>query len=294
MEIRAAGPEDVEAAAAMHDALVPYLVVTRSALTRRLATPPGPGRGAFAALDDGDLVGWASAGLIGGSEPLDGELRLLVRPEYRGRGVETELLQVTHADLRAGGAKSARVFADPADVEWAARFGYRQTRQVHYAGIDPRKAPDLPEVPSGVRLVLVTEVDPRLLYDADEVAQRTKPGDAKISSRPYDDWLADIWNSPDLAPAVSVAALYEGRVVAFTRNHGDDRRIWSRMTSTMPEYRSRGLAKLVKAAALRRAADAGIRGAYTANYDGNAPMIAVNEWLGYQRIATHAVLICPL
>jgi len=37
-----------------------------------------------------------------------------------------------------------------------------------------------------------------------------------------------------------------------------------------------------------------VRGAYTANYDGNAPMLAVNEWLGYQRIATHAVLICPL
>lgn len=294
MEIRAAGPGDVEAAVALHDALVPYLVITRSALARRLARPAGPGRGVLAALDNGELVGWATAGLIGGSVPLDGELRLLVRPEYRGRGIGTKLLEATHADLRAAGATSARVFADPASVEWAARFGYRQTRQVHYAGIDPREAPELPEVPSRVELVALTDVDPRMLYAADEVAQRTKPGDAKISSRPYDDWLAEIWNSPDLMPAVSAAAVYEGQIVAFTRNHGDDAKIWSRMTSTMPEYRGRGLAKLVKTAALRRAGSAGIQGAYTANYDGNAPMLAVNEWLGYQRIATHAVLICPL
>ena len=37
-----------------------------------------------------------------------------------------------------------------------------------------------------------------------------------------------------------------------------------------------------------------MQAAYTANYDGNTPMIAVNEWLGYYRVATHAVLICPL
>ena len=55
-----------------------------------------------------------------------------------------------------------------------------------------------------------------------------------------------------------------------------------------------GLAKLVKSAALHRAADAGVQGAYTANYDGNTPMLAVNAWLGYDRVATHAVLICPL
>jgi GNAT superfamily N-acetyltransferase len=294
MEIRAAEPGDVDSSLAMHDALVPYQVITRSALTRRLAGPAVPGRATFAAVDNGDVVGWATTGLIGGSDPLDGEVRVLVRPGYRGRGIGTTLLEATHADLRAAGATTVRVFADPSTVGWAARFGYRQTRQVHYAGVDPTKTPDLPGIPSGVELVPLTEVDPRQLYAADDVAQRTKPGDAKISSWPYDDWLADIWNAPDLVPEVSVAAVYEHRVIAFTRSHGDRIKIWSRMTATMPEYRGRGLAKLVKAAALHRAAEAGVRGAYTANYDGNAPMLAVNEWLGYDRVTTHAVLICPL
>jgi GNAT superfamily N-acetyltransferase len=294
MEIRAAGPGDLDQALALHDQLVPYLVTTRGALVRRLAWPTAPGRATFAALDGGELVGWATTGLIGGSEPLDGELRVLVRPECRRRGIGTRLLEATHANLRDAGATTARVFADPASVEWAGRFGYRQTRQVHYAGIDPRKAPEQPEPPTAVQLVPLTEVEPEALYAADVVAQRTKPGDAKISARPYDEWLAAVWESADTVLDLSVAARYRDEIVAFTMGLGDHTMIWSKMTSTLPEYRGRGLAKLVKSAALHRAANAGVQGAYTANYDGNAPMIAVNEWLGYHRIATHAVLICPL
>ena len=294
MEIRAAGPEDVEQALALHDELVPYLVITRGGLVRRLGQPAEPGQATFAALVDGELAGWATTGLIGGSDPLDGELRVLVRPEYRGQGIGTQLLEATHANLRAAGATSARVFADPAAVEWASRFGYRQTRQVHYAGIDPRKVPEQPEPPSAVRLVPLTDVEPEALYAADVVAQRTKPGDAKISARPYAEWRAAVWESDDTVLDLSMAALYRDQVVAFTMGLGDHTMIWSKLTSTLPEYRGRGLAKLVKAAALHRAAAAGVQAAYTANYDGNTPMLAVNEWLGYHRIATHAVLICPL
>jgi len=294
MEIRAAEAGDVDAAIEFHDALAPYLVVTRTALTRRLQAPPALGLGTYAAVDAGEVVGWASTALIPGSDPLDGQLRVLVRPDHRGRGIGTKLLEATHDDLRAAGATTARVFADPSTVEWAARWGYRQTRQVHYAGIDPRRAPEVPGVPTGVEIVGLSEVDPRKLYEADEIAQRTKPGDAKITTRPYDDWLAGIWQSPSTVLDLSTAATYQDQVIAFTLGNGDHTKIWSQMTATMPEYRGRGLAKLVKCAALHRAAAAGVRGAYTANYDGNAPMLAVNDWLGYDRVATHAVLICPL
>ncbi|MEU4602431.1 GNAT family N-acetyltransferase [Kribbella sp. NPDC023972] len=294
MEIRRAEPGDVDGAIALHDAHAPYLVVTPSALRNGLSAVRVPGRGTFAAVDAGEVVGWASTGLIAGSEPLDGQLRVLVRPDHRGRGIGTKLLAATHDELRSGGATSARVFADPSAVEWAARWGYKQTRLVHYAGIDPRKAPDLPSVPSGVELVPLNEVDPRSLYEADLVAQRTKPGDARITTRPYDDWLDGVWKSPAMVLDLSMAAVYEDQVIAFTLGHGDHTKIWSQMTATMPDYRGRGLAKLVKCAALHRAADAGVQAAYTANYDGNAPMIAVNEWLGYYRVTTHAVLICPL
>jgi GNAT superfamily N-acetyltransferase len=294
MEIRRAEPGDVEGAIALHQAHTPYLVITASALRRGLGSAPVPGRGTFAAVDAGEVVGWASTGLIAGSDPLDGQLRVLVRPDHRGRGIGAKLLEATHEELRSAGATSARVFAEPSTIEWAARWGYQQTRMVHYAGIDPRKAPDLPGIPSGVQLVPLNEVDPRSLYEADVVAQRTKPGDAKITTRPYDDWLAGVWKSPAMVLDLSMAVVYEGQVIGFTLGNGDHTKIWSQMTATMPEFRGRGLAKLVKCASLHRAADAGVEAAYTANYDGNTPMLAVNEWLGYNRVATHAVLICPL
>jgi GNAT superfamily N-acetyltransferase len=295
MQIRPAELSDLETAVALHDELVPYLVYTAADLRHRLSAEKRPGHGIFAAFsDDGKLVGWASDGVIPGSEPLDGELRLMVHPDHRGAGIGTKLLEATHEDLRAAGATSARVFADPATVDWASRWGYVQTRQVHYAEIDPRKVPALPAVPDGVSLVPLRDLDPRLVYEADVIAQRTKPGDAKITTPPYDDWIAGVWESPGTMLDLSLAAVDGERVIGFTRSSGDHHKIWSKMTATMPEHRGQGLAKLVKCAALRRAAAAGVRGAFTANYDGNQPMLAVNDWLGYRRTATHAVLVCPL
>jgi hypothetical protein len=48
----------------------------------------------------------------------------------------------------------------------------------------------------------------------------------------------------------------------------------------------RGLAKLAKADSLRRARAAGLTDAFAGNGAENAPMPAVNRWLGYERCAT--------
>jgi RimJ/RimL family protein N-acetyltransferase len=58
--------------------------------------------------------------------------------------------------------------------------------------------------------------------------------------------------------------------------------IWSNLTGTIPAYRGRGLAKVVKSAALTRSREAGFVTAYTGNDSNNVPMLAVNRWLGYQ------------
>jgi len=66
------------------------------------------------------------------------------------------------------------------------------------------------------------------------------------------------------------------------------------MTGTIPAHRGRGLAKLVKSVALRRAAQAGVSGAFTSNDDENGPMLAVNNWLGYRRVQTQFGLLPSL
>ncbi|MGG8409600.1 hypothetical protein ACM614_24885, partial [Streptomyces sp. 12297] len=51
-------------------------------------------------------------------------------------------------------------------------------------------------------------------------------------------------------------------------------------------FRGRGLAKLAKHTALRRARAAGCTEAFTGNDTGNEPMLAVNKWFGYEICAT--------
>jgi RimJ/RimL family protein N-acetyltransferase len=63
------------------------------------------------------------------------------------------------------------------------------------------------------------------------------------------------------------------------------------MTATVPEHRGRGLARLAKITALRRA---GARFAYTGNDESNLPMLAVNTRLGYRPVATQWSCVATL
>ncbi len=107
-----------------------------------------------------------------------------------------------------------------------------------------------------------------------------------MDSVEYEQWFEEIWQGPALDKSLSVAAMAGDEMVAFTVIETAGDRAWSGMTGTIPAYRGRGLAKLVKSVALRRAAAAGITAAYTSNDDENGPMLAVNNWLGYQRVQT--------
>jgi GNAT superfamily N-acetyltransferase len=92
------------------------------------------------------------------------------------------------------------------------------------------------------------------------------------------------WNNPDSRRDLSFAVLDGDRVLSFVTTTADPDRgvIWSNLTGTVPSDRGRGLAKVVKSHALAAARDAGFVTASTGNDAGNAPMLAVNRWLGYR------------
>jgi RimJ/RimL family protein N-acetyltransferase len=135
-------------------------------------------------------------------------------------------------------------------------------------------------------VVPLATVEPRLVYDVDIAASQDEPGDMPIQPVAFDEWLEDIWRSPSLDLDLSVGVLDAATCVAFTAVETDADRAWSGMTGTLPAYRGRGLAKVAKSVALRRAADAGITTAYTSNDEANAAMLAINTWLGYTRVAS--------
>jgi RimJ/RimL family protein N-acetyltransferase len=116
-------------------------------------------------------------------------------------------------------------------------------------------------------------------YDA---AGAWSPGGARVSAQEL--WRF-IFERPDLSWEGSFVVVDEGgRLVSLASLVVDTvaGRAENDWTATLPELRGRKLALLAKLATIRWAREAGIREIVTANDDYNAPMLALNERLGYR------------
>jgi len=95
-------------------------------------------------------------------------------------------------------------------------------------------------------------------------------------------WLA----SPDTDPRWFFIAKEGERVVGlsvlvFPPVQGN---VWTGFTGVVRSHRRRGIARAVKAAILRRAVETGVERVRTDNDTTNAPMLHINEDLGYHRL----------
>jgi GNAT superfamily N-acetyltransferase len=288
MQIRPVLADDAEEVARLRRETFGYKVLSADA-ARHMITVQSPGERflALVAESGGRLVGWGSAGLnVWTSDEGKGNLSIYVHPDHRKAGIGRALSDRLHDHLREIGAVRVSTTATADGLEFARGQGYDGSRQVHYAGVDPRVLPEQPATPDGIELVTIDQLEPRQLYLADSISSLDEPGDSPLDAVSYEDWLEEIWNSPGANHELGVAALAGDEVAAFTVLERDGDRVWTGMTGTVAAYRGRGLAKLVKSVCLRRAAAAGVTGAFTSNDDENGPMLAINNWLGYRRIAT--------
>jgi GNAT superfamily N-acetyltransferase len=283
-EIRTAGPEDAVGIARVWAAAMPQLVKTARGIEAELRSSRR--RVALIAVDGSDVVGYGNVYL-----PDEGEqaprvrISVQVPPDLRKRGIGGALAEAICAEAaKAGAASLLVVVADDAESkEFATRRGFTIGRRLGHSSADLSAVPSPAPAPEGLRVVDYEQVDPHELWLA--VAAVADGDPSGLSQRPpYDEWLATEWSHPDLRRDLSVAVLDGDTVVSFVTTTADpDRRvIWSNLTGTIPAARGRGLAKVVKSAALTRARDAGFVTALTGNDAANAPMLAVNKWLGYQ------------
>jgi len=293
MRIREVTADDAEAVSRLRRETYSYSVMS-PAFVRHLITVRSPAERflALVAQDGDEVVAWGSAGLnVWTRDAGQSDLSIYVHPQRRRLGIGSELAERLQSHLREVGATRVRSFATPAGMEFGVNLGYEPSREMHYSGVDPRVLPEQPATPDGIRIATLDTVEPRQVFVADTTASLDEPGDSPLDSVDYDDWIEEIWNSPGSDKSLSVAAMAGDEIACFTAIERDGDRAWSGMTGTIPEYRGRGLAKLVKSVALRRCAEAGIVGAFTSNDDANVAMLAVNEWLGYRRIETQTSLL---
>jgi GNAT superfamily N-acetyltransferase len=294
-DLRLDMPADAEGYARVRHLALPYILFTPDSV-RHLVTHSHPDAHfrQLIAVEDGEVIGAAGVALAHDStEPGQGYLNIYVRPDRTHRGAGRLLTRAAEEHLAAVGASKLYtwVLDEPANRAFAERHGYTRGRPAHFLRLDLANGtlPPLPEVPRGVELRSAAEFadDPRPLFELDAETVRDEPGEVSIEFTDYDAWLEQTWKHPLLDRELTMAAVVDGRPVAFSVAYTDGATRYSTaMTGTARAHRGRGLAKLAKIHSLYRARAAGITEAFTGNDAGNDPMIAINKWLGYEICAT--------
>jgi GNAT superfamily N-acetyltransferase len=284
VEVRRAVPGDGAGIAAVLAASLPHLVKTARGADAELRSSTT--RLVVLALDGDTAVGFGNVYLPDPADPAPRvRVAVQVMPEHRGRGVGQALLtEIERVAIEAGGVSLLAVAeGDDRSQHFAQQRGFVVGRQMSHSTARLADAPDPVDPPAGLRLTTYEELAPRPVYDATIAVIGGDPSGLSFVG-PYEDWLATGWNHPDQRRDLSIALLDGDQVVSFVTTTADPERgvIWSNLTGTVPAYRGRGLAKVVKSHALRRAHLAGLETASTGNDAANAPMLTVNQWLGYR------------
>ncbi|GIJ28642.1 GNAT family N-acetyltransferase [Micromonospora qiuiae] len=288
MLVRAAHPNDAPAVVALRTLVFPFLVRGVASTRQLIETPPaGQHWAGFVAEVDGNIVGWVSVSRNNQTTEAVGEVSLLhVHPDCRHRGIGAALLARALAQLAPLAPAWVRGRALPEALPFARRHGFAPSREERFSALELHVLPPLAEAPEGVRLLSLAEVDPRRVHRVELLASADEPGDVTGGAIGYEEWRADTWDNVGLDRAASTGAEVDGELVAISLVKRDGTRMWSDYTATVPAFRGRGLAGLVKLAALHRAAARGVTVAYTGNDAANAPMLAINNRLGYRQVAS--------
>ncbi|MEU2575136.1 GNAT family N-acetyltransferase [Streptomyces anulatus] len=288
-------PSDAEAWTQARRASVPWMVATPEQVVHDLAhAHPDRHYRLLVAEEDGEIIATAQAGIAHESpEPGQGYFTPQTLPGRTHRGAGSLLLRTAEEHLAEAGATVlyAWVIDNPESLEFARKRGYLPSRSAHFQHLDLAGGtlPPRQELPAGVELRPGSDFadDPRPLFDADAEVTADEPGDITSELDDYEDWLTSTWRHPAFDQGLTSVVLVDGKVAAFSAATTDGLRTYlSGMTGTLREFRGRGLAKLAKNDSLHRARAAGYTDAYTSNDTGNGPMLAVNQWFGYQICAT--------
>jgi len=287
--VREGKREDFELANELLNRVWPHRVGSERGLRHGAdAAPVDAQRRYWSAGDGGRLVGWATAAIEYQSAERPGFLQVSVEPEHRRRGFGAALLERCETHLAGLGVDTVLTNSTPdqASQRFATAHGFRHTNTTRIAGVDPRTI-EARSAPPGVDLRPLASLDPHSVYELDAEAMQDVPGEVAMDDVAFEQWLEDYWRHPDTDLDTSVAAVIDGRPVAFSHLRlAAGGRAVTEMTGTLREFRGRGLAQLAKRATLVNAARRGVELVFTENDETNEPMLRVNEHLGYRPVGS--------
>jgi GNAT superfamily N-acetyltransferase len=292
--------EDVPGLVRLYDEVYPQWITTVETWRHRQAELPERARQRrWVALEEGEVVGTASSGLQAYSAT-EGHASIYaaVAPSRRRRGIGKELFAVAEEHVLSLEPRllESGSIEDEESQRFLAARGFRRTRTERVSAVDPaavdlepfRRLREAKER-EGFELAPLSRWrdDPEPIYVLDLAATEDMPMDEPIGDVPLEEWIGTYWNHPLLTLDGSFVAAYEGRPVSLAMVQADlaSGKAANEMTGTLREFRGRSLARLVKLASLEWAARNGIRLVVTGNDATNAPMLAINDSLGYRPFA---------
>ncbi len=183
-------------------------------------------------------------------------------------------------------------------IEFALARGFERTRTAYQQRLELADADlsglaglEADRAAEGLRVVPLGEIrDISSLQELYAIASRDVPEDEIEDNVQPDEFERHILGDPEMSREASMVVLDGDTPVslAFLLINPESMLGMSDMTGTLPEYRGRGLAKLAKLAVFRAALELGVTAVTTENDAENAPMLALNKSVGYQRERTLA------
>jgi GNAT superfamily N-acetyltransferase len=219
-------------------------------------------------------------------------LDLHVRPEARGQGIGRSLLVHLLARARGLGAEVVRGYAPAGDRAWdalALRHGLHEVERDRFLLLELDRATLSP----------ATGPEPRLLGDEPAGAEReaweleTSLHGMLETSAPYvaegfEAWRARVLEAPGSGPETVLVTRATGGgltgICALRVCLAQPETIYHAFTGVSASARGQGLGLALKQAAIQRARELGARRLIADTSPANAPMLALNERLGYRAV----------
>ena len=274
---------DVEAFLAVRRAIDPEHPLVREAYLEHIAAP---GRADWLALAGGDPVGAAFVEPHHGKVDGDtGYVSVRVLGERRRRGIGTHLFRVVSERARASGWDALYSVArdDDADtLEYLLKRGFSEVLRMQELSLDLTSA----DSNGGAAEVEVVPLTPELepsAFDATREIYPDLPGEAVELTGGIDEWRRNELPGHTIR-SCTLAALAEGQVVGYATLHDAGEGVGIHgITGVRRAWRGRGVAPALKRAQIAAARSIGRRELRTTTAFQNAPMLLVNERLGYSR-----------